>query len=385
MKKGQTESYSFLIGLIIAFLILTAIGCAVYNIYKPKSKDSFDRIVASIRNLEDEGSVEGEFSLFLEKDWFVVGFGKNKDAFEYNPKCRGDSVSGKMKYWECYGIQFAQPGHHEGRPSRIIKPDKCKDDKSCLCLCKFDFPLRGTEEEKMWWVSETACQKTNAVCASFDTVDLMGGAGCCHGPFMSGVKAPIEPEERGLKIVQYKKFGDMVSLDDIEASTEKELEEVVRKARGESEKKIFDESFKGFEKCFNSEKIDCSCGKLNLEKFGNYKLSLTPETSDVKEDLQFFLIDPNGNKLDLEEHKLDTTERSFGLICKDQKIRVAALEENTCSELTLSSGGIVFPEGQEKCCENNREWIKNKELYLLNFQEGTYFSLSPQDLPSCFE
>lgn len=222
-KKGTTESYSALIGVIIAFLMLTAIGCAVYNIYKPKGANYFNKLSDQLRNLEKEGDGEGELSLFLEKDQFIVGFNKDQEAFDYSKDCPSNFVEGWID-WGCYGVHFLKPkdavttlalipqwvaANLEKRPMKILKPKKCAADKTCLCLCKMD-----TLKWMPYGISEKTCTEQTAICSSFDVIEFTGGEECCEGVFIPGTQG-MEEQERGLRVVQYKKVGNRVSLSDL--------------------------------------------------------------------------------------------------------------------------------------------------------------------------
>jgi hypothetical protein len=233
-KKGTTESYSALIGIIIAFLMLTAIGCAVYNMYKPKSVDSFNKLVSKIKTLEKTGNEEAEYPLFLEEDWFVVGFRKGSTAFEHKTGCYSFVNIDCMEFgcpgaqgadiWGCYGFGFLQNLGTGGLPTKILKPkSKCVGDKSCLCLCKIE-----NLNQEPFLISEQACLRSDAICASFDSINLIGSEDCCNGVFIPGVNIESQiPVTRGLKALKYKKFGDELSLSDLtktDISKEKEKE-----------------------------------------------------------------------------------------------------------------------------------------------------------------
>lgn len=395
MKKGQTESYSFLIGIIIAVLILTAIGCAVYNMYKPRGTESFDKLLSNLKGLEKKGDVEGEYALFLEPNQFIVGFSKGRDAFEYSPNCPsgiGSEYREGPIDWGCYGINFLRPKEGvsiiawpswelaKNRPMRIQRPEKCSEGKSCLCLCEMD-----RLGERPFFVSETACSKSTVKCFSLDTIELIGGEGCCEGVFIPGkrLEEGSKEEERGLRVVNYKKFGSMVSLDDEGALIGAELIEALEKQKKEAEKQFFDSIFKKFDQCFKSEKIDCNCGGLDLIELEKYKIKLIPYESDRSEYVQFSFIDKDENEIDLEKEKyqLITTVKDFGIICDGNKIALSQiLDKNACDTIMLSAEGAEF---SENCCTKKIEWRNKNKLYLLNFQEGAYLSITSENLQLC--
>lgn len=188
MKKGQTESYSFLIGIIITVLILTAIGCAAYNMYKPKSADYFGKLTDLLKKLE-KGRIdveEGEITFYTEKDQALIGFGENQDY---------------IKEESCYGMTLAAE-----------KPSKCLPGKSCLCLCNTE---KVTEIRKL--ILKDGCQNP-VKCETFDTLNIKGGEGCPE-VLVPGQK---DGEKRGTKILYYSKQGDTVSIDDEKALLLKE-------------------------------------------------------------------------------------------------------------------------------------------------------------------
>ncbi|MBU4502890.1 MAG: hypothetical protein KKA79_09920, partial [Nanoarchaeota archaeon] len=203
MKKGQTESYSFLIGIIITVLILTAIGCATYNAFRPQGKDSFEKLTSLLEKLEKEDIDEsGEFPFYVEKDEVLLGFGIGREFI-------GKEGFWSIFNWECYGITFAWgAGTPFGITGKITRPeDKCPLDKSCLCLCEI------VSVVTTYGIKETACQGESVKCAVFDTLDFLGGEGCKPGVFIPGRKGESEDERkpRGLSSIYYTKKGNTVS------------------------------------------------------------------------------------------------------------------------------------------------------------------------------
>lgn len=390
-KKGQTESYSFLIGIIIAVLILTAIGCAVYNMYKPQGTQYLDKLVSNLKKLEKQGDAEGEYALFLEEDQFVVGFGKYQDAFEYSSDCPSGFGSGEREgpiSWGCYGINFLRPKEGvsilawpswklaQSRPMKIKRPEKCSSAESCLCLCEIDREGLG---KRPFIISEEACLKQTTKCFSFDTIDFVGGEGCCEGVFIPGKRLEgLKEIERGLRVIKYKKLGNQVSLDDEEALIGSELTDALEKKKEEAKKQFFDDLFKKFDQCSKSEKTDCQCEELDLIELEDSKIELTPYASDGTQYVQFSFIDKDENKIEEEKHRISTTAKNLGLICKDDKIALSQISENACDKITLSSGGADF---SEKCCKDERGWGNKNKLYLLKSGEGIYLNIAA--LPTC--
>ena len=148
MKKGQTESYSFLIGIIITVLILTGVGCAAYQFYKPKGKESFDRLIDILKDLEKEGVDEdGDIPIYIEEDEVLLGFSKNQEYI-------GEKGLKSIFNWDCYGIKFAWGIYTpSGVTGSIDRPTKCPIDKSCLCLCEI--------KSGLYRITHDACKGEN--------------------------------------------------------------------------------------------------------------------------------------------------------------------------------------------------------------------------------
>lgn len=172
-RKGETAPYSAFIGVIISILILTALGCAVYNIYKPKGLEYFNKLTSHLQKLEQSNTnePEGEIAFYIEKDKVLVGFGKKQ---EYVGEQGWKSL---VKPWECYGIKFGWtvpsiigPAGNLlrfalGITDSIDRPkDKCPVDKGCLCLCKMSL----TDE-----VKQDACQGMEVKCKVFDSLEFL--------------------------------------------------------------------------------------------------------------------------------------------------------------------------------------------------------------------
>lgn len=208
MKKGQTESYSFLIGIIITVLILTGVGCAVYQIYRPKGIDSFDQLTKLLKDLEEKAiDAEGEIPFYVEENQVLLGFGKEQEYIGREGK----------RYWNCYGygreisVPIFTPAKVIGT-EKIERPRKnCPLGKSCLCLCKI--------KSDPYTITEDACQG-DVKCETFDNLELVGGKGCPQGVFIPGRKASEGDKERGLASLYYSKQGTMVSIDDKQAFIE---------------------------------------------------------------------------------------------------------------------------------------------------------------------
>lgn len=378
MKKGQTESYSFLIGVIITILILTGIGCAVYQFYKPKGQDSFDKLTKLLEDLEKKEIGEGEMPFYVEKDEFIVGFSRTQDAFKYSPDCpSGFFKSSWGTSWGCYGIEFLRPKEYvslwalplwksaKGEKSmQILRPkEKCPLGKSCLCLCKIDQP-----KKQYSIISEKACL-TNIKCVSFDSIDFTGGKGCCEGTFIPGTSIKglglPEPEERGIKTLKYRKVGSEVSLDDEETSIS-----II-------EKNLIPNLIERFRTCSESNKTSCICDEIDLQGIPeDYKIQIKSEKSS----LEFSLYDKENKKVEIEkkDYKFD---KKTGLICYEREDKEYKKEFNGCKAIHLTSEKIEFT---GECCSSSGEWKNAKKLYLVKEAGGLYLATKEKEkYPAC--
>jgi len=179
MKKGQTESYSFLIGIVLTILILTAVGCAVYQIYKPQSTKSFDQLTIFLKKLEKEEDQEGEMAFYLEKDELLLSFEEEQYMIE--------------KEW--IDIVVGEAGFVIEEGFNIRRPKTCLMDKNCLCLCK------------------NLC-KTIAKCESFDELAFIGEENHPPGLGVLVLGKTEGGEERGLASIHYSKQGNTISIND---------------------------------------------------------------------------------------------------------------------------------------------------------------------------
>ncbi len=174
-RKGETAPYSAFIGVIISILILTALGCAVYNMYKPKGLEYFNKLTSHLEKLEKSNTnePEGEIAFYIEKDKVLVGFGKKQ---EYVGEQGWKAI---IKPWQCYGIKFGWTvpsiigpagdllRFALGITDSIDRPkDKCPVDKGCLCLCKMSL----IDE-----VKQDACQGMEVKCKVLDNLAFFGG------------------------------------------------------------------------------------------------------------------------------------------------------------------------------------------------------------------
>jgi len=407
-KKGTTESYSALIGIIMAFLMLTAIGCAVYNFYKPKGSEYFDRFTSLLQKLEKERTdQEGEATLYVEPDQVLIGFGKGKEYL-------GKKGFGAIFDWECYGIRFAWGIYTPfGVTGSIDRPSKCPLGKSCLCLCQMSkFPIRRVEQD--------ACQKGGIKCVIFEDLDFVGGEGCPMGVFVPGMKRTFTKNyERGLRLVYYSKKGNDVSIDDVKPLPISSLEAKIY-AR-QASLSILNMTNKLNTSYMSTQKL-CTYSEIELEMLPqNYKVTIDYTSQWVpspKEYLEFLLYGPEGNRIIIEEQpaeynriylkdkkqetvnetkepeqeipietaaEITEQERPETVSQKELNVTYALPKENVvllcytenqsykkeikkdgCQKLTITSKGVEFT---GDCCEP-REWASTKKLYIIKGAEG---------------
>ncbi len=219
-KRGETESYSFLIGLIITFLMLSAVGCVVYEMYSRSSEsgDSFKNLAETIKKLKD--GEEGKMPLFVGEGYIIVGFRSDGKTIK--------SESGGKGTGYCYNW-FTERGS-----LTIDRPEKCKG-KSCICLCEHtkDQPKTVNLESKdnNIFTNSEVCSGTEDTCITdgIDQYNFVGGGGCSIA-FIPSVKGNpfkrieyergIALEKRGITVVHYKREGNTIILSDEEIRKE---------------------------------------------------------------------------------------------------------------------------------------------------------------------
>jgi hypothetical protein len=228
-KRGETESYSFLIGLIITFLMLTTVGCVIYQIYSKGSdtEDSFKNLVETVKGLKDGG--EGKLPLYIDEDHIIVGFRSDTDKVESKAVLGLDIIINYCYDW--------YTGGYEGL--LIERPPACKG-KGCICLCKYnaDKPKTLTKYEKYinsgMFITKDVCSGKEDTCITDDKISNYNfiGQGGCEIAFIPGIKGAIflgikslKPgmgvmQNRGTAPVYYKRTGDTIAIYDEQPSKE---------------------------------------------------------------------------------------------------------------------------------------------------------------------
>ena len=350
MKKGQTESYSFVIGLVITALLLTGIIMGAYQVFKPKGKEHFDNLAETLRELEEEKiNMEGELPFYVEEDEVLIGFGKEQEYIG-----RGGVKS--WFNWECYGIKFAWGIYTPlGVTGKILRPEKnCPIEKSCLCLCKIEsVPYR---------VTENACQG-NVKCETFDKLEFTGGKGCPQGVFIPGRKAIKGDEPRGLASIYYSKQGLKVSIDDEEALVGEELKE-------ETYSHYFEKITNDIEACTKTNQKNCKCGVLDMEYIDEgYKIHINKDNENIK----MSLINVKTDKLRASKKLSD-----LGLSCYKRNVESKKTFDD-CKSISLIYGKIGFI---GDCC-SLADWQGKTEIYFLKEESKVYMAIKDKGYPDC--
>ncbi len=183
-KKASAEesSLNFLIGIIIAVLLMSAIGIVAYKYYEKQGKisDSHEELVTSLSSLQDQ---EQSYQIFyISEGYVLMAFQPGDDDF--GDRAWNCPDSGPLDKWT-----FAW---------QINRPDSC-GSAPCVCLCKkgiFDEVLTKKSCEKSTMCSPITNLQTNITFVDPD---------CDHGVFMPG-------PETGIFTVYYKKDGDTVYI-----------------------------------------------------------------------------------------------------------------------------------------------------------------------------
>ncbi|MEM4244725.1 MAG: hypothetical protein QW404_00105 [Candidatus Nanoarchaeia archaeon] len=232
-KRGETESYSFLIGIIITFLLLSAVGCVVYQIYSKgtETEESFKKLAETIKNLKD--GEQGKMPLYVDKDYIMVGFGIDQKTVESKAVIGKDILLSYCYSWYTAGFDGLQ----------IERPPQCKG-KGCICLCKYKNNIAKQIGAYEKWARFGGIYITKDVCSDPDDKCITEGIGQynfvgekgCKIAFIPGLKykwsitmltgQPIEAYERGVESVNYKRKGNTIVIDDEQISKEEIQKEI---------------------------------------------------------------------------------------------------------------------------------------------------------------
>jgi len=236
-KRGETESYSFLIGLVITFLLLSTVGCVVYQIYSKgaETQDSFKNLVDTVKNLKD--GEEGKIPVYVNEDYVIVGFRSDTDKVESKSTVGLDMLISYCYNWYTGGFDGLL----------IERPPACKG-KACLCLCEYQMDKPKNLGKYENYIRDAAVFVTSNFCSGPEDKCVTEGIGqynfvgekSCQIAIIPGVKGAyylgIKPlrtqnkiESRGVAAVYYKRNGNTIVIDDEQLSkqeTDKKIEEL---------------------------------------------------------------------------------------------------------------------------------------------------------------
>lgn len=276
MKKAQeTSSLNFLIGIVLALLMISGVGCLVYSYIDSMktSEKSFNDLVEFFEDLEDKKEDSaGEHLYYVDKYKFLVAFpaGSEEISNGVGKSCYGipfgflgfylydksdvDIESGKiftnMPPMMMFGPSDV-PITYMAYDSRAIKKPVgiCDKDKACLCLCEFTKGINLVTE----YVGYESCSIGNGgKCHVFEKLDFIGGEGCSHMVFVPGIIKSGVDYDRGYKSIYYNKIGNVVSVDDKQALTQDLLKGIATKYNNDLYKRISDEYTKKLDEYISS-------------------------------------------------------------------------------------------------------------------------------------
>lgn len=394
-KKAQTESYSFLIGLLITFLMLTSIGCVTYQLYskKTESEESFNALTEKIKTLK-EGE-EGKIPIYLDEDHIIVGFKSSEKEVKYDPT-QGNDMYGP--YHKCYAWRTEQL-----RELIIERPEKCKG-KGCICLCEYKNNQIKQEPNAFGdsgiAITKEVCNDPEDKCETEDVDQYNFEGEECPIAFIAGLKINsgltnrIEP--RGIKAAYYKKTGKTIIFGD-KQPTKKEREEQALEPVKERLANLDEEIFKGEPTLMTLEEEGIKDNAKTLKEApttllkGQYEKILEKDVKTIKSEMNSLASDEKGkilyfteiNMRDLDEdefykymyphyaiieQKIRESEEKFdvktGIKPSDFDIRVVA--EEGCSLSLEEDDDTVYKDLME-CANNIKQGKKINKPFLALF------------------
>lgn len=317
-KRGETETLSFLVGLIIFLLIALPVGIAVYHyIYAGSNMErTLKLLVAATSELKD--GKRGMMTGYIDEGYILLGFEKDRDHFGGNGR------------WSCNGWWF---------PWDIDKPAKCSG-KACLCICDItEVPVIG------WDIAVTPGACDDAACITYDKeLDprFYGGGVCEYGPF-------IKPSQPILNI-WYEKKGQEVGIcdspfteDGKQVCIAKEVTQAVQ---------AFKEFYNAYKECKNYESKDCMCSKVFIDGLPE-DISINLRVKD--DGTQFRLIDRSG------------PTRSVAFIDKDIPAEYVPSKDDI---IPLSEKSLTNPPTGSSDLKRSVGLFRSKEGYVSIVMEG---------------
>ncbi len=358
MKKGQTESYSFLIGIIITVLILAGLGFALYEAFRPKTLESFDNLVDLIKSLEEkERDIEGTFPVYLEEDKFFVGFGSQINQI---------SLSG-------YG--FLNPARYK----TIKRPRKCVKGKACLCMCN----VLGTV---IPYLSTESCSASEGVkCVVFDKTKDFRGEDYKYYLLIEGFK---RFDDKELVTLYYKKKGDKFFLSEnpikltnivdpstIPVNAEEDMQMKVQKLMDE-----YYSFISNLKKCVNSPTKDkCLCGSLDINQISdNFKIELEYQKNYDQKFIYLNMFENDNKKIEPVGWGEDNyrVPVEAGIYCYESPKPIRKIFDEDCSRMKITAKEVEFT---GSCCSRSFNPVE-KKIYAIKEDGKIYFS-TKQEVP----
>ncbi len=233
MKKGQTESYSFLIGIILTVIMLSVIGFAIYGwVLKESAEDKFlSDLVKAIDKIKagENTSLIGS----MGEDYMLIGFDKGQNV-EFGSRLG--------EIW-CSGLHLTTP---------IKKPRNCGSN-ACLCICPV--PLGSFSYNALNVCKDTKCRVLDAK----SEVTFKGGKECRFGPIFTEAFFGTAGASTEISVHQVfiQREGNVVGLCRKKPCVLKTMVEA---------RETFDDIVKKFKRCKASPKSDCLCDEIDFTK-----------------------------------------------------------------------------------------------------------------------
>ncbi|MFH1828995.1 MAG: hypothetical protein ABH824_07075 [Nanoarchaeota archaeon] len=224
IKKGQTESFSFLIGVIIMTLILGAITIAVYNFY------SFDPTLNCVDDMADK--IE-KLSLG-KKDFVICEVGGDYTLLSFNAESNETIFFSEDR-------ELVDGVYDESDVKRFLKPPKCAENKACICACD-NIKKSG---EHLVCVGDYKCKNVKPSYV-YGAIVVGSEVEQSYNHFVvtekeGAVSFDLEGTKRGVAVCAFGVCGDSGIYEE-----------------------FFDSFVEGFEECGSQEKDDCYCEKQVL-------------------------------------------------------------------------------------------------------------------------
>lgn len=351
-KRGQQESFSFLISIIVFILIaapiiIFAVRCSMAESAMEKT---LDQLVEKTEKLKDgeNGSVLGH----IEEDFILVGFSKEQPGlFE------AYSAGTCTQYGEI--------------TAKITKPKQC-GEKACLCMCETGALKEARARVGTFNICDSGVCKTYG--KDFNPI-FYGGEECEYGPFIAPTNPTVE--------IFYQRAGENIGVCDEMPC----LSEDIDKAR-----KIFEEFYGNYTRCKSYNAKDCICGEASykgLPKEFRIRLGTDGATTTltllqkyirvrgqktVKEDT-FGVYNPEEHKF-LEKSKMEIgedIESEYEDYSHESKVMLYKSPGNYVS-FVKSDGGFEKVKQEKMLCQEKKEGVQKMALIDTTLGGGIVYS-----------